>query len=689
MRTFLPILATALAVAALPAPAASPTPQWSVSSHSSLGGALVPASAEGAAVDAAGDLVVAATDAAQGCIVTLKYFAANGALAWRREACGGAGTAATSVAVDAAGNVVVLGNSGGTFRLIKYSGASGSPLWDRRFAGEGLERAHGMALDRAGDVVMMGQPRAASFEIWVAKHRGTDGTLAWQQPVDAGAEVTPAGVALDANGNAFVAGTYRNSRGDEDWHLAKLAGSSGAVLWRKIHDSGARDFASALTVDAAGDPTVAGVMVSGAATVISVVKSYNATGRQVWEAVHAAAGGARALAVRHDAAGNIHVTGSADDDMVTLRFAAADGRRQWLATYAGAGAGGDFGRSIAFDAQGNVAVAGRSLAPGGSEMRILEYAADGAQRWTAAQGRGSDDAGYAIVAARDALYAVGVATVSGVAGLRVVKYAAADQVLASAAINVQGLWWKSDEPGWGVNLAQQGEVLFATWFTYDEQGQGLWLVMSEGRRVGDNSYAGTLYRTRGPSFNAARFDPAQVAASPVGEASFTFDDAARGIFRYTVNGASGAKAITRQVYAAPVPTCAAGGSAGALPNYQDLWWAPGGAESGWGLNVTHQGDTLFITWFTYGPDGRGMWIVGSSVAKTGNATYAGTLYRTVGPPFDASPWDASRVGVAAAGHVRLAFSDAENGTFTYTLDGVSQSKAITRQAFASPRTTCG
>lgn len=35
--------------------------------------------------------------------------------------------------------------------------------------------------------------------------------------------------------------------------------------------------------------------------------------------------------------------------------------------------------------------------------------------------------------------------------------------------------------------------------------------------------------------------------------------------------------------------------------------APAGAESGWGVNFTHQGDTIFATWFTY-DDGTPLWL---------------------------------------------------------------------------------
>ena len=46
------------------------------------------------------------------------------------------------------------------------------------------------------------------------------------------------------------------------------------------------------------------------------------------------------------------------------------------------------------------------------------------------------------------------------------------------------------------------------------------------------------------------------------------------------------------------------------PSYGGLWWkSPAASESGWGLNITHQGDILFATWFTYDRDGNGMWLV--------------------------------------------------------------------------------
>jgi hypothetical protein len=257
----------------------------------------------------------------------------------------------------------------------------------------------------------------------------------------------------------------------------------------------------------------------------------------------------------------------------------------------------------------------------------------------------------------------------------------------TTSYNVQSLWWGSAaESGWGLNVAHQGDLVFATWFTYDVSGKGQWLVMSKGVRTGPNTYSGALYRTSGPSFSAASFDPSRVTVTPVGSATLAFSDPNNGTFTAAVGGTTVSKAITRQVFASPMPTCSQ--MAGATSNYQDLWWYPGGRESGWGLNVAQQGDVMFVTWFTYDTDGTPMWLVASRVARTQGEAFSGELYRTTGPVFDTVAWNPAAVSAVPVGSVRLAFSDAANGTFTYTVDGVTQSKPITRQLFGSPATMC-
>jgi hypothetical protein len=317
---------------------------------------------------------------------------------------------------------VVAANADGRFRLLKYSGATGAPMWDslRRRA----RRGHGLAIDGAGDILVLGKAAAASTELWVAKHRGADGSLAWQQPVDGGAETAPVGIAVDGGGNAIIAGNYRDSGGDDDWYAAKLAGSSGAVLWRKVYDSGRADAAAALAIDAAGDFIVAGASVTAAGnTTIRTVKSYGATGRTVWDRTLEVAANARANAVALDASGNALVTGVAaagDDDIKTLKYAGTTGALLWQATHTGSGAGAEAGRAIAVDARGDVAVTGTSRSAAGAEFRTLKYGGgDGAAQWSYG-GVSAGDSGLAVLPVNGGVYAIGM---QQGAALRVVKLA--------------------------------------------------------------------------------------------------------------------------------------------------------------------------------------------------------------------------------------------------------------------------
>jgi hypothetical protein len=261
---------------------------------------------------------------------------------------------------------------------------------------------------------------------------------------------------------------------------------------------------------------------------------------------------------------------------------------------------------------------------------------------------------------------------------------------ATAAVNYTALWWNAAESGWGLNVNHQGDTLFATLFTYDASGAPMWLVMPAGvAQAGSGGFTGELYRTTGPAFDANPFTPIGSAnVTAVGTMSLAFTNVDRGTLTYAVNGATVSKAIRRQVYGTRPATCAGmTDSRGAATNYQDLWWNP--AESGWGVNVAHQDDTLFATLFTYDPAGNGLWLVMPAGARQADGSFQGELYRTRGPAFNAQPFTPIGGGdITTVGSMRFTFVDGSNGLLTYTYNGVSVSKSITRQVFASPTPSC-
>jgi len=292
--------------------------------------------------------------------------------------------------------------------------------------------------------------------------------------------------------------------------------------------------------------------------------------------------------------------------------------------------------------------------------------------------------------------------VSGIAPNMATNFAGQSVSISApaAVLNFQGIWWAApaaSESGWGLNLAHQGDIIFASWFTYDPQGKAWWLVMTA-NKIGTNTYQGQLFETTGPAFDAVPWNPANVVPTPVGTGTLTFSDANNGSFQYTVNkggSVTQTKTLVRQVFG-PLPTCVWGAqpNLALATNYQDLWWkSPAASESGWGINFNHEGDTIFATWFTYKHDNTPLWLV-ATANKTGPGVYTGDLFQTVGPPFSAAPFDPTMVVSTKVGSATFTFADGNTASFNYTVQlsdmtaPITQTKAITRQIFAAPGTVC-
>jgi alpha-tubulin suppressor-like RCC1 family protein len=256
--------------------------------------------------------------------------------------------------------------------------------------------------------------------------------------------------------------------------------------------------------------------------------------------------------------------------------------------------------------------------------------------------------------------------------------------------NYTDLWWNPAEPGWGINVAHQGNLIFVTLYTYNTDDSPLWLFMSNGTLPDDPysytgavPYAGTLYSSSGPPF-ASAWAPNVATAVGSMELFFDFDPDGSAKLNYSVNGTFVSKTITRFAFSAPTTCTWTDSDRSAATNYQDLWWNP--AEPGWGVNIAHQGDTLFATLYTYDAAGHALWLSMSDGRLLSPRTYSGDLYRSVGPAFNASPWGPYQL--SRVGNMTFTFADGNSGTLSYSVDGVQVSKPIRRFVFASSTPLC-
>jgi hypothetical protein len=113
-------------------------------------------------------------------------------------------------------------------------------------------------------------------------------------------------------------------------------------------------------------------------------------------------------------------------------------------------------------------------------------------------------------------------------------------------VNYTDLWWNPNESGWGLVVSHQYGVMFLAWFVYDDNGKPVWYVVPDCVVTGSNC-TGTVYGTTGPPLGPS-FDPTLVHVTAGGTVTLNFSDANNGILTLTVNGVSGSKSITRELF---------------------------------------------------------------------------------------------------------------------------------------------
>lgn len=116
-----------------------------------------------------------------------------------------------------------------------------------------------------------------------------------------------------------------------------------------------------------------------------------------------------------------------------------------------------------------------------------------------------------------------------------------------------------------------------------------------------------------------------------------------------------------------------------LMDYTDHWWNP--QESGWGMSIMqHSSDRLFAVWYVYDQNRQPTWYTLQPGSWLASNLYNGPVYKTTGPYFGGT-FDPAAVGISQVGTATLKFSDPATGEFTYTIEGVSGKKAISRMPF--------
>jgi hypothetical protein len=220
-----------------------------------------------------------------------------------------------------------------------------------------------------------------------------------------------------------------------------------------------------------------------------------------------------------------------------------------------------------------------------------------------------------------------------------------------------------------MSITQHGAMVFIGWYTYDQAGAPTWYSMSSCPIQG-NACTGDIYTISGGKSFVTPWDETAKVITKAGDGILAMVNDNTGVFNFTINGVSGSKSIVRSVFATG-PTLPD-------PDFSDLWWSPG--ESGWGVALTQQHETIVAALFGYNETGDPVWYVASNCQISGTKC-SGDLYRTADGINPFEKWNGDNLVLNQVGFVEFVFADSTNGVMNLFIDGRSGTKAITRLLF--------
>jgi len=129
--------------------------------------------------------------------------------------------------------------------------------------------------------------------------------------------------------------------------------------------------------------------------------------------------------------------------------------------------------------------------------------------------------------------------------------ALAGAVAPAQATIYTDIWWIPAESGWGVNLVQTGDFIFATTYVYEADHSPTFFTANL-YLESNGSYVGDVIVSTGPHFAAATWDNNLVTRQVAGTATFRPDSPSTGNFSYHLYETFVSKDIVRQNLVASV-----------------------------------------------------------------------------------------------------------------------------------------
>jgi hypothetical protein len=335
--------------------------------------------------------------------------------AWHTYMGSAADDYSSAIALDTNGNIYLAGWSAATWGtpINPYSGgqdcfvaklnSSGVLLWNTFLGSAGDDYGRGVAVDAGGNIYVVGygnatwgtpvNPYAGGDDCFVAK-LNSSGVLAWNTFMGSSGNEYGYDIALDTGGNTYVGGWSGGIWGTPvndyvagtDAFVAKVD-SNGARVWNTFMGGAEVDSCHSIDVDTSGNIYAAGRSYATwgwpvnayAGDADAFAAKLNNDGSRLWNTFLGSTSTDEGSAVAVDASGNIYVTGSSDATWGTPvnpyagmgdSYAAklnSNGVRIWN-TFMGSATGGEMGLSVAVNTKGDVFIIGNGNVIWGSPI---------------------------------------------------------------------------------------------------------------------------------------------------------------------------------------------------------------------------------------------------------------------------------------------------------------------------------
>ncbi|MCB0729022.1 MAG: SBBP repeat-containing protein, partial [Ignavibacteriae bacterium] len=269
-----------------------------------------------------------------------------------------------------------------------------NPEWVQTYngSGNGNDESLSHITDDSGNVYAAGKifQTASLFDIYVVKYN-VPGNKIWERIYNGpgnGNDIANS-IALDLNGNIYVAGESKGDSTGGDFILIKYDGN-GNEMWNRRFDgeSSSTDAVIKVVTDNSGFPIVSGTSFNLNTLFDIVTIRYDPEGNIVWNKMYNGSSNRNEFIgdMAIDDSGNVFISGSSfvqgeGDNFLLIKYS-NNGDQLWTADYNGPSGANDNITSLTLDNNGNAVISGSSVAPGtGIDFATLKYSGSGQELW--------------------------------------------------------------------------------------------------------------------------------------------------------------------------------------------------------------------------------------------------------------------------------------------------------------------